>query len=254
MNILELSDVYKIYGEGTVAINNVSLAIEEGEFVAIMGPSGSGKSTLLRICGISETVSAGKMCFQGMDLYDVSTEKLEYMRKSNIGFIFQDFKLIEDMSVEDNIALSLFLIKEKRLDAFIKTKKILNQLGIEAISHRFIGGLSGGEKQRVAIARALVHEPKLILLDEPTGKLDFNTTNLIMDIMNKIHKEKKKTIVMVTHDAYVASFADRVLFLRDGEIYNEVTKGNSREEFFYDILDLVSFLMGGVNELQTNSY
>ncbi len=249
MNLLELKEIYKVYGEGIIALKNINLSIEKGDFLTIMGPSGSGKSTLLKIASTVLEPSAGKVKINGSDIKFKKDEELILNRRRNLGFVFQDFKLLEELNVEDNIILPLVLERKKR--KFIKEKllRYSELLGIEKILKKNIINLSGGEKQQVAIARALINDPMMIFVDEGTGKLDFNTSQNIMKLFQKINKELKTTIFMVTHDPYVASFSERVVFLRDGEIYNEIYSGDSKKDFYKSILDVVSFLGGKTYEI-----
>lgn len=237
--------IYKIYKKGEIALNNINFKLDDKEFVAIMGPSGSGKSTLLNICCGMLRPSVGSVIFNEYEYVTTyNDEQLNIFRRENLGCVFQDFKLIDYLNIEDNIILPLTLKNMKLKDINRRLKTLENTLQIKDILKKEIFEVSGGQKQKTAIARALIIEPKILFADEPTGSLDFKSGKEVMKLFNDINKKNGTTILMVTHDPYIASFADRVLFLSDGSIYNEIYKGNSKEEFYKEILDVLSFLGG----------
>lgn len=254
MTLLKISHVEKYYGNSgniTKALDDISFTIDAGEFTVVMGASGSGKTTLLNVIATIDTVSAGEILLNGSDLTVMSDRELASFRKKELGFIFQDFNLLDTLNIQENIALPLTLLNEKagEIDALVlKTAKSLN---IEEILHKYPYEISGGQRQRCACARAMVHHPSLILADEPTGALDSHSSYLFMEQMMKMNERGKATILMVTHDAFSASYAKRILFLKDGKIYNEIYKGDqSRKEFFQKILDVMTLLGGDVHDVR----
>ncbi len=249
MEILKIENLKKYYGKKssiiTKAINGISFEIENGEFVAIMGSSGSGKTTLLNCLSTIDNVTSGHIFIDGKDITELESDELSDFRRENLGFVFQDFNLLDTLSIEENIALALVINKrnEKEVDALVED--IAKKLDIQSILKKFPYEVSGGQKQRCACARALINHPKLILADEPTGALDSKSANLLLETMSEMNENLNATILMVTHDAFSASFCKRVLFLKDGKIFNEIRRGNSkRREFFNEILDVLT-LMGG---------
>lgn len=223
--IIEMKNIHKIYnngGEPLQALKGVSLYLEEGEILAIMGSSGSGKSTLLHILGAVDKVSEGEIFLNGELRMDYGVEpSATRIRQENIGFVFQSFKLITDLSVEENVSLPLILAGEKRSKIKEKTREILKLVGIEEKAEKSVTCLSGGQQQRVAIARALIGNPKLLLADEPTGNLDYNTAQEIMQLFLDTKEQRGQSSIIVTHDPMIASFADRILFLHDGRFLGE---------------------------------
>lgn len=253
--ILRVENLQKIY-EGKMphtALNNVSFDMEKGEFTAIMGPSGSGKSTLLQVISTIDSPTNGNVVINGKDPHSLSQEKLASFRRNELGFIFQDFNLIHTLTVEENIMLPLSLEKVPAKEIKARTKQITEYLGISELSPKRTFEISGGQAQRVAIARALVHHPSLILADEPTGNLDSKASNDVMHLLKNLNQEKGSTILMVTHDAYVASMCDRVLFIKDGQLYQEMIAGDSQAQFYQKILDMLTFLGGGRNDIISDS-
>ncbi len=224
MAIVQANELSKVYGSGATqvgALMSVNLTVEQGEFVAIMGPSGSGKSTLLAILGGLDTPSGGEVSIGGVALKSQSEEQLAVMRREKVGFIFQAFNLVPVLSAEENVALPLLLAGKKGADVRSKVERVMGLVGLSDRRTHTPAELSGGQQQRVAIARALVTDPALVLADEPTGNLDSKTSNEIMALLRRSCDELRQTIVLITHDAAVAAWADRVLFLRDGEIVAE---------------------------------
>lgn len=252
--VLKIENLKKYYGVNTnitKAVDGISFSVLEGEFVAIMGASGSGKTTLLNCVSTIDTVTSGHIFVDNRDITTVKEDDLADFRKENLGFIFQDFNLLDTLTIEENIALSLIINNENTNKVDEKVKNIADKLGISDILKKFPYEVSGGQKQRCACARALINSPKLILADEPTGALDSKSSRLLLETMDEMNKKLKATILMVTHDSFSASFCKRVLFLKDGKIFNEIIKGEkTRKEFFNEILDMLTLLGGDVGNVK----
>lgn len=250
---LELSNVEKYYGSKTTltkAVNKVSFSIDEGEFVAIMGASGSGKTTLLNVISTIDRVTAGHIYIDGDDITTLRGEDLNEFRREKLGFVFQDFNLLDTLTAYENIALALTIQNTDANEMDDRIEKVAKQLGVRDVLDKFPYQLSGGQKQRVASARALVTNPKLILADEPTGALDSRSARMLLEQFTEMNEKLTATILMVTHDTFAASYATRVIFLKDGKIFNEVRRGNdSRKEFFDEIINVVTLLGGDANEV-----
>ena len=238
--ILKIDSIEKYYGSKsslTKAIDNISFDVERGEFIAIMGASGSCKTTLLNCISTIDKVTSGHIYLNDLDVTTLKGNKLSEFRREELGFIFQDFNLLDTLTAYDNIALALSIQNKsvKNLDELIK--EVSKYLNITHVLDKFPYQMSGGEKQRVASARAIITNPSLILADEPTGALDSKSAKMLLERLEYLNKEKKSTILMVTHDAYTASYSSRVIFIKDGRIFNEIEKGNlDRKEFFEDNL------------------
>lgn len=251
-NILKIDKIEKYYGSRsslTKAIDNISFDVEKGEFVAIMGASGSGKTTLLNCISTIDKVTSGHIYVSDKDITKLKGNSLNKFRRESLGFIFQDFNLLDTLTAYENIALSLTIQNTdiKLLDE--KIKKVAKELDIVNILNKYPYQMSGGQKQRVASARAIITEPKLVLADEPTGALDSKSSKMLLEKFNYLNKELKATILMVTHDAFTASYSSRVIFIKDGKIFNEINKGNkTRKEFFDNIIDVVTVLGGDMND------
>ncbi len=251
-NILKLDKIEKYYGNKgslTKAVDNISFEVAPGEFVAIMGASGSGKTTLLNLISTIDKVTSGHIYVAGGDITKLKGNELNKFRRESLGFIFQDFNLLDTLTAYENIALALSIqnVGAKEIDERIK--KLSNDLGITSVLKKYPYQMSGGQKQRVASARAIITNPKLILADEPTGALDSKSSKMLLESFNYLNKEKKATILMVTHDAFTASYASRVIFIKDGKLFNEIHKGkNTRKEFFDKIIDVVTLLGGDLND------
>lgn len=247
MGILEVSNLSKVYGNKVLfsALDNVSFTIEEGEFVGIMGPSGSGKTTLLNMISTVDKPTSGEIRIRDKNPLKLNGEELALFRRRELGFVFQDFNLLDTLTVGENIVLPLTLdgVAVKTQDD--ELSRISKILGIDNLVHKRIFEISGGEAQRTAIARALVHNPTLLLADEPTGNLDSKAAKTVMELFEKINKEEKVTTIMVTHDALSASYCSRILFIKDGTIYNEIYRGDSRQRFYQEIIDVLALLGGG---------
>ncbi|MCJ1910033.1 ABC transporter ATP-binding protein [Planococcus ruber] len=246
--ILNVKNISKTYGtkgaNAYTAIRNLSFTMEKGEFIGIMGPSGSGKTTLLNTIATLDSVTEGEIIIGGTSLSAMNEEQLSDFRSQQLGFIFQDFNLLENMSVFENIALPLSLRNTAvpRISATVQQASTL--LGISGILEKFPAEISGGQKQRTAIARALVHNPALLLADEPTGALDSTNAAILMETLSDLNKEQKVSVLMVTHDPLSASYCSRLLFIKDGEIDQELHASNSREQFYKEILEVLA----GTNE------
>lgn len=252
--ILEVKNVEKYYGKnGNVvkAINDISFDVLKGEFVGVMGPSGSGKTTLLNTISTIDEVSSGHIYINGDDLTKINQKNISKFRRENLGFIFQDFNLLDTLTIHENIALALTINRCKKDMIDKKVKNISKELGIEDILSKYPYEVSGGQKQRCACARALITKPKLILADEPTGALDSKSAQMLIEMISSLNKNLGATILMVTHDSFTASYCDRILFIKDGKIFTELIKGEkSRKEFFNQILDGVALLGGDLRDVR----
>lgn len=247
-NILNIQNVEKYYGNKdnvTKALDNISFRVEKGEFVGIMGPSGSGKTTLLNCISTIDKVTTGSIMIDGEDITRLKSKKLERFRRDKLGFIFQDFNLLDTLTAYENIALALTIAGKKGREVDELVRNSAKSLGILEVLDKYPYQMSGGQKQRVASARAIVNNPKLILADEPTGALDSKSAKLLLNSIETLNKELEATILMVTHDAFTASYAHRILFIKDGNIFNELVRGeDSRKDFFNKIIDIVTLLGG----------
>ena len=246
--ILSVEKIEKYYGNKgniTKAIDNISFKVEEGEFVGIMGPSGSGKTTLLNCISTIDSVTTGSILINDKDITRLKSKELDKFRQNELGFIFQDFNLLDTLTAYENIALALTIKGEKTSEIDGKVKKVAEYLGIETVLQKYPYEMSGGQKQRVASARAIVTDPSLVLADEPTGALDSKSSRMLLDRFESLNNDLKATILMVTHDAFTASYAHRIFFIKDGKIFTELVRGkDSRKEFFNRIIEVVS-LIGG---------
>ena len=251
-NILRVKNVEKYYGNKsslTKAINNISFEVEKGEFVAIMGASGSGKTTLLNCISTIDKVTAGEIFVDGENITKLKGNKLNKFRRDKLGFIFQDFNLLDTLTGYENISLSLAIQNVPYNEQKERIEDIASKLGITKILNKYPYQMSGGEKQRIASARAIITNPSLVLADEPTGALDSKSSKQLLNSFEYLNKELNSTILMVTHDAFTASYATRVIFIKDGIIFNELNKGDmSRKEFFNQIIDVVTLLGGEMND------
>ncbi|MEF9934352.1 MAG: ABC transporter ATP-binding protein [Clostridium sp.] len=252
-NILSVDKIEKYYGgKGnlTKAIDNISFKINEGEFVGIMGPSGSGKTTLLNCIATIDKVTTGEILINGQDITRLKSGRLDKFRQNELGFIFQDFNLLDTLTAFENIALALTIKGENSGSIKGKVEAVSKYLGIEELLHKYPYQLSGGQKQRVASARAIVTEPSLVLADEPTGALDSKSSRLLLERFEALNSERNATILMVTHDAFTASYANRILFIKDGKIFSEIVKGSqSRKEFFNRIIEVITLIGGDDNNV-----
>lgn len=250
--IIETKDLKKVYGlrgMSSTVLDGINLEIEEGEFLGIMGPSGAGKTTLLNIMSTIDTPTSGKYYFQGKDMSKVKGKELALFRKNKIGFIFQDFNLLDTMTIQDNIALPLALSKVNHREIIEKIEKISEFLGIKDHLNKYPYQLSGGQKQRAAAARALMTSPSVIFADEPTGALDSKSSAELLQCLSNMNKKFNTTIIMVTHDAFASSYCRRIMFIKDGKIHAKLDKNKSRKEFFKRIMDMVTSMGGEADEL-----
>lgn len=251
-NILEINQVEKYYGNKAnlmKALDNISLKVDEGEFVAIMGASGSGKTTLLNVISTIDKVTAGHININGQNITELRGDKLNKFRREELGFIFQDFNLLNTLTARENIALALNIQGIKGEKSLKEVRDIAKSLGIEKVLDKFPYELSGGQKQRVAAARAIVTKPKIVLADEPTGALDSKAAKQLLESFEYLNHDLNTTILMVTHDAFTASYSSRVIFLKDGKIFNEISRdGDTRKKFFNRIIDVVSLLGGDLSD------
>lgn len=245
--ILVLKDVSKEYGlRGfrTRVLNNINLTVNEGDFISIMGPSGAGKTTLLNLISTLDKPTKGEIIFDGKDITKIKNKELSNLRRDKIGFIFQDYNLLDNMNLMDNIALPLALGKKKTKAIEDKVMEISDLFGLKEHLKKYPYELSGGQKQRGAAARALITDPKVIFADEPTGALDSRSSSDLLESLSRANKEENATIVMVTHDAITASYSNKVYILSDGEIKCQLNKGESRKEFYGKIIDMLASLGG----------
>ena len=251
--VLKLEHIQKYYGSKgnvTKAIQDISFSVQEGEFVGIMGASGSGKTTLLNCISTIDTVSAGHIYLNGTDVTEINEKQIARFRRENLGFVFQDFNLLDTLTISENIALALTINRVPADEIDGRVREIAGKLNITDILDKYPYQVSGGQKQRCACARAIINQPKLILADEPTGALDSHSSQMLLSAIQSINETLGATILMVTHDAFSASYANRILFLRDGTIFTEIFKGsNSRRTFFEKILDVLTMTGGGVNDV-----
>lgn len=245
--ILEIKDLSKTYGKkpnNYVALNGINLDIYEGEFVGIMGPSGAGKSTLLNITSTIDIPTKGQVIINGKDVTRLTKKNLASFRRHNLGFIFQDFNLLDTLTVEENIALPLALAG---INNKVIKKEVINiseTLGISDLLAKYPSEISGGQKQRTAACRAIITKPSLILADEPTGALDSKSSTSLLEALQNLNKNDNATIMMVTHDAHAASYCKKVIFIKDGILYKELIRKDSQQGFFHEIMNTLTD-MGG---------
>ncbi len=251
--ILKLEHIQKFYGNQgnlTKAIKDISFSVNNREFVGIMGASGSGKTTLLNCISTIDTVSAGHIYLEGTDVTEIKEKALARFRRENLGFVFQDFNLLDTLTISENIALALTINHTRVEQIERKVMEMAGSLNIMDILDKYPYQVSGGQKQRCACARALINRPKLILADEPTGALDSYSSQMLLGTMQSINEQLGATILMVTHDAFTASYANRILFLRDGVIFTEILKGqDSRKVFFDKIMNVLTMIGGGQTDV-----
>jgi putative ABC transport system ATP-binding protein len=231
-------------------LEDINLTVMEGEFVGIMGPSGAGKSTLLNILATIDEPTAGDIVVDGINLTKMNEEQLSAFRRDKLGFLFQDYNLLDTLTVKENIILPLALAKLNVKELERRADEVADKFGIRDILNKYPYQISGGQKQRTAASRAIISKPNLILADEPTGALDSKSATDLLESLKDLNEQDKATILMVTHDAYAASYCNRVLFIKDGKIFTELVKGKrSRKEFFNKVLDVLSALGGGANDV-----
>lgn len=251
--VLKVDNIEKYYGKKgniTKAIDDISFQVENSEFVGVMGPSGSGKTTLLNCISTIDNVSSGYIHVGDRDVTKLKGKDLSKFRREELGFIFQDFNLLDTLTAYENIAISLTVMKVHHKEIDARINEVAKKLGITDILKKYPYEMSGGEKQRVASARAIITKPSLILADEPTGALDSKSSRMLLDTFEHLNSNLGATIIMVTHDAFTASYAKRILFIKDGKIFNELIRGNdSRKEFFNRIIEVVTLLGGDSNNV-----
>nr|WP_296091584.1 ABC transporter ATP-binding protein [uncultured Dorea sp.] len=251
---IRVCDVEKYYGNDTnitKAVDRVSFCVQKGEFVGIMGASGSGKTTLLNMLSTIDRVTSGHIYYGNTDITELSEDALSEFRKENLGFVFQDYNLLDTLTIEENIILAMTLHSQNKKQIWQQCDEILKLLHIEEIRNKFPYQVSGGQKQRCACARALINHPKLILADEPTGALDSRAAQTLLETFSKMNHDMQSTILMVTHDAFSASYCNRILFLKDGKIFHELIRGvEERRVFLNKILDVLSLTGGELSDVQ----
>lgn len=251
--ILEVKNIEKYYGNKsnlTKAIDNISFDVCKGEFIGIMGASGSGKTTLLNTISTIDKVTAGHIIVKGEDITKLKGNKLNKFRREELGFIFQDFNLLDTLTAYENIALALTIQKVKPTEIDKRVNEIAEKLGIKEILKKYPYQVSGGQKQRIACARAIITNPQIILADEPTGALDSKSARQLLETFEYMNNKLNATILLVTHDAFSASYTNRILFIKDGKIFNELIKGNdTRKQFFEKIIEVQTLLGGDLNDV-----
>lgn len=249
--ILKVEHLEKYYGgKGNItrAIDNISFEVEEGEYIGIMGASGSGKTTLLNCISTIDSATAGRIYLDGSDITTIKPSQLSKFRREKLGFIFQDFNLLDTLTASENIALALTILHTPANKIDSEIQNMAKLLNITDVLSKYPYQMSGGQKQRVASARAIVTNPSMVLADEPTGNLDSKSARMLLESFRKLNEEINATIMMVTHDAFTASYCKRILFIKDGKIFNEIIRGkDSRKEFFDRIMEVISLLGGDLN-------
>lgn len=248
MVILEAKNIHKTYGNKfnkQEVLKGIDLTINKGEFVSIMGASGSGKTTLLNVLSSIDKVSDGSIQIEGKEMTKMKDKELAEFRKKHIGFIFQEYNLLDTLTVKENVLLPLSIIKTPKKEADKKFQSLANELGIYEIKRKYPSEISGGQKQRTSAARAFIHEPSIIFADEPTGALDSKSASDLLNKLSELNERREATILMVTHDAAAASYSSRVIFIKDGRIYNQLMRGEeTRQKFFTDIMKTQAVLSG----------
>ena len=252
MNILKGTKIYKSYGNKynkQEVLKGIDIGVREGEFVSIMGASGSGKTTLLNVLSSIDKVSQGSILIEGKEMTEMKEKQLAQFRKNHLGFIFQEYNLLDTLTVKENILLPLSISKTPKKEADFKFERVATELGIYDIKDKYPNEISGGQKQRTSAARAFIHEPSIIFADEPTGALDSKSASDLLNKLSDLNQKRKATILMVTHDPVAASYCSRVIFIKDGQIYTQLNKGEeSRQDFFKDIMKTQGVLGGVQNE------
>ena len=254
MSVLEVIDLKKTYSSKhgrnrSKALNGISFQVDKGEFVGIMGPSGAGKSTLLNIIATIDQATEGEVVIGGQKLQTMDEDALATFRREKLGFIFQDYNLLDTMTFRENIELPLVLSRERPEDIRRKVDEVTKRLEITASLDKYPYEVSGGQRQRASAARAIISDPQLVLADEPTGALDSKSSAELLRCLTDLNEKNTATILLVTHDAFTASYCKRILFIKDGEIFTEIDRGGSRKEFFDQILKVLAILGGDNHEL-----
>ncbi|EJL38840.1 ABC transporter ATP-binding protein [Brevibacillus agri] len=253
MEMLAVNSLSKIYGGKITyrALTDIDFSIRKGEFVGIMGPSGSGKTTLLNMISTIDSPTSGTVLLNGTNPHLLKKDKLALFRRRELGFVFQDFNLLDTLTIGENIVLPLTLENVKVQTMEEKLQSVATKLGIQDILEKRTYEVSGGQRQKTAIARAIIHSPSLLLADEPTGNLDSKSSRTVMETLEAINKTDNTTMMMVTHDPLAASYCHRVIFIKDGQLHNEMYRGENRQAFFQKIIDALSFLGGNTYDLST---
>ncbi|BBW95701.1 ABC transporter ATP-binding protein [Geobacillus icigianus] len=249
MMILEATNIRKIYGtkkNQQEVLKGIDLRVEKGEFLAIMGPSGSGKTTLLNVLSSIDRVSEGAIFIEGNNIVAMKDRELAEFRKRHVGFIFQEYHLLDTLTVKENVLLPLSITKTPKREAEKKFAELASELGIIDIQNHYPSEISGGQKQRAAAARAFIHEPSIIFADEPTGALDSKSASDLLHKLRKLNQQRKTTIIMVTHDPVAASFSSRVVFIKDGQLYTQLYKGTETQQQFFQAIMQTQGVLGGV--------
>lgn len=249
MEIIKIDNVVKVYNaykdaKEAMALDGININIKDGDFVGIMGPSGSGKTTLLNMLSGVDKPTSGEIIIKDQSINDMGKDELALFRRKNIGYIFQDFNLLDSLTLKENIALPLILDKLNPNDVENRVKELMKLFDIYDLANKYSYNVSGGQKQKVAVVRALVNNPSVIFADEPTGNLDSKSTSNIMDAISNINKEIKSTVLMVTHDPFAASFCNRIVFIKDGKVKMEIASSGNRKDFFDRILEVQSVIGG----------
>ncbi|MCY6482966.1 ABC transporter ATP-binding protein [Clostridium aestuarii] len=251
--ILKVQNIQKYYGAKgniTKAVDNISFDVNKGEYIGIMGASGSGKTTLLNCISTIDSVTSGHIHIDNKDITEIKSKALSKFRREKLGFIFQDFNLLDTLTAYENIALALTILKIPANQIKKRVQEVAEKLNIKDVLNKYPYQMSGGQKQRVASARAIITNPSLVLADEPTGALDSKSARMLLESFEKLNDEMNATILMVTHDAFTASYCKRILFIKDGKIFNEIIKGNdTRKEFFNKIMEVITLLGGDINNV-----
>ena len=250
LKVKNLNKSYTTGGHTYLVLKNVSLHIQKGEFVAVMGASGSGKTTLLNCISCFIPHDGGSIYLGGQDISGFNEKQLAKMRNEKLGFVFQDFMLLDGLTVKENICLPQIIAKKPITQMEAKSEKFCQLFGIDKIMDKYPAEISGGERQRTAVARSLMNHPYILLADEPTGNLDSKSCKAVIDAFLQAKRQMEATIFMVTHDSYAASFCDRVIVLKDGSIYQEVTRAGSRRAFMDTLLDILRSLGGGNDDIE----
>ncbi|WP_149453162.1 ABC transporter ATP-binding protein [Pasteuria penetrans] len=255
MKILETKKLSKVYGQRVTyrALTDINMTANQGEFVGVMGPSGSGKTTLLNLIATIDTPTSGEVLINGCNPHELNKNKLSQFRRRELGFVFQDFNLLDTLTVGENIVLPLMLDKHSVRSMEEKLAIIAKKLDITELLDKRTYEISGGQMQRAAIARAIIHEPSLLLADEPTGNLDSKSSRNVMSIIETINQRENATIIMVTHDPVAASYCNRIIFIKDGQLHNQIQKGENQQKFFQQIIDVLSFLGGNMPSVSAES-
>lgn len=248
--MLEIKNLRKVYGDKIQyeALKGIDLTVADGEFIGVMGPSGSGKSTFLNLIATIDQPTSGQILLNGKDPSTLNPDQMAAFRRNTLGFVFQSFNLLPTLTVEENIVLPLTLDGEKVSVMKRKVKDVAQRLGISDLLTKRIAEISGGQAQRVAVARAMIHTPELILADEPTGNLDTKSTHDVMDLIQSLNSQEQATILMVTHDPLAASYCNRIVFIKDGELVHEIRKTSGQKAFYEDIMAELARIEGADNE------